>query len=1818
MSRTEQLIEEWKKKLLDLSKRNNLLNFRTTKRGTLKIVHPGFSDLYDSIVGGAEFSFAKPSQAEEYEVFDSETGRKYGISIKSNAATLKDETTTLKGLRRRAKTIMEEQGINVLYLAFGFLRWKELPDSETEFLSPLLLVPVSLTIESVVEPYKLSYNDDEITVNPTLVHKLDHDFNLNLPEFDEAEGVDDFIAACRRVLKNHPGWSIEEDVFLSIFSFLKINMYYDLSKNVRTAEENPIIKAFGGDLSGLTREVQICEDLSAVDFDKDINPKDIFQVLDADSSQQEAIELAKRNVSFVLQGPPGTGKSQTITNIISESLAQGKTILFVSEKEAALNVVKHRLEQTNLLDFCLPMHSHKANKKEIISELYRTAGLSRDRVRENAIIQLDKLYNNRLRLDRISEQLHRSIAPLNMSVFEVNGELAVRENVPNFMFDIPNIQRFTQQDLHQILDKLELLRANVEHFYGNRFSPLWNECSLPTLSNADNYKFQASITEELSSAVTGIESKLKEFGFDSSSIKWCTVPKYLDILDIAAHGHSLPTVWLTSSVDEIKSVCNKWSDSFVAVADDRKAVEQCFNPGVEEFDSSSLLLAINSLKKLLSEKTNVSIESSDSDLYHASLRRIQGESQGLLEWMDGATKHLQSLFDSAFNENAIRIDDIGKLSVVAKSLLGVSGAGFDWFTKKRADEVSICLDELEAKKKEESAHHERVLEKYDQEVFNLDSKSLRQRFRAEYSSVFRFLKGSYRNDIRQIRSYSKSGKVSYNDALTLLNELNDYTSIQDWFIKNRPRFRIILGNEELYINPDFSMLRSTLSNVNVVIDYYRDAVPEIIKQLASSGFYDSAESRRHYDDLSALMNTQLADRIIRAYCGGDTTLLFNGVYKQTQLIHKTVEDVLQGWERLESFSNDMINNLTILTPLMRWQEFLGKLDDVRPLLNHYFSEDFDGIETDWSSIKKKMEWFVDLRHKASETSPNTDAFLTNVLKDKDYRIRCEDTRESIKASFDKENLSVSWFDNWFPEDHSIKTIPLADMKSIIDHYRANIGLLEGWLAYRRAYHDVENCKLDKFLSVVVNNDSVKPSDYSNIFIKQFYSIWLDYAMNRLPDLLTLSQVQREAVLTEFKNQDKVQLTIAQARIREMLSERLPNINTVATANDQLGILKHEYNKQRRQMPIRKLFNMIPELVMRLKPCLMMSPLSVSLFLENPGYVFDVVIFDEASQVKPENAIGSILRGRQVIIAGDSRQLPPTNFFQTTLSDDDLYDDDEEEDIAMEESILDSCSRVLPEQYLKWHYRSRDEHLIAFSNSKIYDNRLTTFPSIIDEGKDIGVEFEYVANGVYDRGGKKNNVKEAERVADLVFDHFQRHPGRSLGVIANSDSQARTIEDIIVQRRTNRTSFERFFNEELDEPFFVKSLESVQGDERDTIIFSIGYGKDAAGRMTQNFGPINRDGGERRLNVAVTRAKFNLKLVSSIGAESIEVTESTQSGPKLLKAYIDYAQRGMIALTGGLIEGNIVSFDSPFEESVYNFLREKGYPVETQVGCAGYRIDLGIKDPQNLGRYVLAVECDGAAYHASRYARERDRLRQEVLEGMGWKFHRIWSTEWIQSPASAKQALIRAVETAIFNAPMTTLFTPDDTAPTMNSFMEESDDTNCDEVDLTSLLDFEEYSLVDDNELIGTVENRISLLIKKEAPMHFDYLARRMAPTFGRERASSFVQNALRAYLRVLSPLVEVHGDFLYLRPRNSSYKTRINSGRRIEEICPDELEYAMLAVARCSVGLSEDSLIEATAHNIGFAHAKRKVKETLKGIFDKLIKYHKITVSPSGNISANR
>src|SRR5438270_10458542 len=421
--------------------------------------------------------------------------------------------------------------------------------------------------------------------------------------------------------------------------------------------------------------------------------------------------------------------------------------------------------------------------------------------------------------------------------------------------------------------------------------------------------------------------------------------------------------------------------------------------------------------------------------------------------------------------------------------------------------------------------------------------------------------------------------------------------------------------------------------------------------------------------------------------------------------------------------------------------------------------------------------------------------------------------------------------------------------------------------------------------------------------------------------------------------------------------------------------------------------------------MLMSPLSIARFLGESAMRFDVVIFDEASQILPADAVGAIGRGKQVVVVGDPQQLPPTRFFNVSAQ---IGEDESEEELP--ESVLDACLGAgLPMKPLMWHYRSRHEHLIAFSNKHFYRRQLITFPSPSDEVR--AVEFIRVEDGVYDRGSSKVNKAEARRIVDLVLEHVETYPDQSLGVITFSEAQMVAVQTELDVRKRIRPELEPLLKEDRPdgEGFFVKNLENVQGDERDVILFSVGYGPDQAGNLSVNFGPLNRDGGERRLNVAVTRARLRVKILASFYPHELDTSRTQARGVHLLRKYLEFAEQGPIALLNEITAAG-GEYESQFEEAVADALQSRGLQVVPQIGVGGFRIDLGVKDP-SAERYLLGIECDGATYHPSKIARDRDRLRPPVHENLGWRIHRIWSTDWLKDPVREAERIVAAYEQA---------------------------------------------------------------------------------------------------------------------------------------------------------------------------------------------------------------
>lgn len=554
-----------------------------------------------------------------------------------------------------------------------------------------------------------------------------------------------------------------------------------------------------------------------------------------------------------------------------------------------------------------------------------------------------------------------------------------------------------------------------------------------------------------------------------------------------------------------------------------------------------------------------------------------------------------------------------------------------------------------------------------------------------------------------------------------------------------------------------------------------------------------------------------------------------------------------------------------------------------------------------------------------------------------------------------------------------------------------------WCAWQRVRLEAEQYGLES-LCLAVEDGVITPDDAPGCFERSLRSALLKVIITKDDRLRRFFGQEHESRITQFRELDAKLSRLTRDLVRARLAANLPREDGDDIApKAELGLLRKEISKKARHLPTRQLLGRIPALMPRLKPCLLMSPLSVAQYLDPRHEPFDIVVFDEASQIPVWDAVGAIARGKQLIVVGDPKQLPPTTFFNRS-------DESADEEVAGEfedlESILDELlSSGLRHKRLQWHYRSRHEGLIAFSNRHYYANDLLTFPS--PNVSYSGVRFHRV-DAPYDKGRSRTNPGEAEAlVAEIV--RRLRDPdlgNRSFGVVTFSQAQQQLVENLLDEQRRLYPDIERHFGDEPPvegEPVFVKNLENVQGDERDVILFSICYGPDEAGRVSMNFGPLNRNGGERRLNVAITRAKEEVVVFSSLRSDHIDLTRTQAKGVRDLKYFLEYAERGPRALAVP-VGAAPPAKESDFEEFLFNRLRAYGFEVQRHVGCSDYRIDLAVVDPKAPDRYVLGIECDGPTYKNAATARDRDKLRQSVLEGLGWKLVRLWSTDWWHDPA----------------------------------------------------------------------------------------------------------------------------------------------------------------------------------------------------------------------------
>jgi very-short-patch-repair endonuclease len=815
---------------------------------------------------------------------------------------------------------------------------------------------------------------------------------------------------------------------------------------------------------------------------------------------------------------------------------------------------------------------------------------------------------------------------------------------------------------------------------------------------------------------------------------------------------------------------------------------------------------------------------------------------------------------------------------------------------------------------------------------------------------------------------------------------------------------------------------------------------------------------------------------------------------------------------------------------------------------------------------------------------------------------------------------------------TVPEVELAELSNRLAAWQADPEGVDVWRAYRAQERRAVDAGLGDIAARLAAG-TLEPETAPEVLDHLYYDALIRHARQRLPALAAFDGAVHDTRISAFRDADEQRIRLAQYEAALAHYRAVPRD---AGGIGPLGIVRREIEKKTRHLPIRRLMQEAGAAVQAIKPVFMMSPLSVAQFLPAGAIDFDLLVVDEASQVEPVDALGAIARCRQIVVVGDQKQLPPTRFFARALGSS-VPDDDNGGGTADLESVLGLCAaKGLPATMLRWHYRSRHQSLIAVSNKHFYDSRLFIVPSPQTETGTRGLVFRHLPRGVYDRGGARDNKVEAREVAATVIAHARATPEKSLGVGTFSIPQRRAVLDELELLRRQNLDLEPFFARGGPEPFFVKNLENIQGDERDVILISVGYGRDRDGHLALAFGPLNAEGGERRLNVLITRAKERLEVFSALRADDIDLERARSAGVVAFKAFLQYAERGVLDVAH--VSGRDV--ESPFEDQVLRALQREGYDVRPQIGIAGFFIDLAVVDPHQPSRYLLGIECDGATYHASRSARDRDRLRQLVLERHGWTLYRVWSADWWQRPEEQLRRLVARIEElkaasaaelaelAEHRAARTTADTAADevacdamvidaetgtydgaptgsegSRPGLRRIAGES-------VAATKTAYVESDFAVPATDLVATPRGRlaecVAQIIATEGPIHRDEITTRLRTLWGYQRAGAAIRAAIEAAIdgvvRLRGHVVE--GDFVWrddarIEPRDRA-AVRQDSLRRAESLPPPELRAAVLAIIDRGLGAHDDELPRAVAALLGVSSAPAAYKAALAAAAERL------------------
>lgn len=1494
----------------------------------------------------------------------------------------------LTNIERNAKSIINETGSNMLYLVLGVLEWYDSKSSEIKNKSPLINIPVILTKEKKKTRYEftLSYSGEGLDINRSLAEKLSQDFGIVLPELTEDISFNEYMKSVQDVISTQKKWQLKHEISLDFLRFGKILMYQDLKEenwvNGEGLVDNPILQdIFVG--KEVTSDMEFAEEY---DIDHHDTANQIPLVMDADSSQHSAIVDVLEGKNVIIEGPPGTGKSQTISNIIAALLAEGKSVLFVSEKLAALEVVYKRLDNIGVGDFCLELHSNKSQKLKIFDSIKNRLESSYPDV--NTLNRtIEEIEHKKIELQQYIDVIHQKFGNIDEKIYDIFWLREKYYKASKYLiFNIPNAKEYSHKEVTSTVEELEKYCTFHENYDFNTF--YWKGLDVHQLNFIDIDIF-VSLMLKMKQYYIDLNIEFNNFSFSLDN-EYTELEYIVSFIDTVKGSDTIaPNILACTYKDSeyLRDYVAKYSRMEKAIVLVESSLEKLNNTTQFNDDLITVVSQIYTSTKDISYK--VGLERTDN-LFFIKMLRDAVEKLKIID------KDLYLQVNEAYVEKSFP-----NLIVEAKKQHN------DLTEQRSRLKRGLLIDKVDSINFDEINNIKRIILEKKDSFFNFFSgeyKAAKNKLLSLYIEELPDNKDLWITQLTDIITY-KQTKIDFeansiyrSSFDTLFSGLDtDWSKVDELYewVKTVKQDIKLSEIQNILLTADdenFQLLNKYNIELNPLLEQFNDLTSSM------NNYYTVNERRALYSDIEEMDLLEFRNKIE----------FTNESIDENINKFKTMFSALLDTDLLElnNIDSSSFQNISCLENTLQELNVLvavkNDLFTIIEKLKKQYSVDLNISENTKRSIDRVLSFYEEIQN-----SKLDDNIKTLLIKDYSQ----VSNLEQIKKIKNKLDITIDEIEKYGTIDMSFygdKIQKIAQFIEKLEHIEENKQTLSIWSDFNKVSHAITVLGLGNIVDQVENKymplDMIVPVFYYN-----FYNTLIQDIFRHYTQLNSFTRLSHEQAIEKFKELDKELIQKNRQKVAYLASQRdIPYGYRGSRKSDltELALIQNEVGKQKRHIPIRQLVKRAPNALKGLKPCFMMSPLSVSQYLPPNEIKFDVLVVDEASQLRPEESLGCIARAKQIVIVGDPKQLPPTSFFQSIDKN-----SDEDETLASEsESILDICLDLYkPIRRLRWHYRSQHESLIDFSNHQFYDGNLIIFPSPTSVNSDeLGIKHHYIDNAFFQN---RRNKVEAKIIIEHIEQQMKRYPDKSIGVGTFNSDQRDLIQDLFDEKERSSPIITSYLAEwkESSEPFFIKNLENLQGDERDVIFISTTYGKDKdAGKVHQRFGPINTDTGWRRLNVMFTRAKQKMEVFTSMLSSDINVGEHSSRGVRALKAFLRFVETGKVThapeVTGR-------GFDSEFEESVYNILSDAGYKAVPQVGVAGYFIDLSVTSEKNRHDYILAIECDGATYHSSKSARDRDRLKQDVLENLGWTVYRIWSVDWYKNRENEISKLLAAVKNA---------------------------------------------------------------------------------------------------------------------------------------------------------------------------------------------------------------